>query len=139
MIRTANAADGPVLRALQSLLPEPAPETLERALAGYGILLVSADETDAPVGYAMTLPGEESAYLAELVVAPDARRQGRATALVTATMERLRRDGGTCLSLAVSPDNDGARSFYEELGFRVVEADPEYYESGPALLLARTL
>ncbi|MFC7211388.1 GNAT family N-acetyltransferase [Natronoarchaeum sp. GCM10025321] len=138
MIRTATGADAPVLRALQSLLPEPAPETLERALEDYGLLLVSTDDTDTPVGYAMTLPGGESAYLAELVVAPDARREGRASALLAATMARLP-DRVTTLSLAVSPDNDAARSLYEDAGFHVVDVDPEYYDGDPALLLARTL
>ncbi len=135
MIRPADQRDGPALRALQSLLPEPAPETLDRALAGYGLLLVSTDQ-DVPVGYALTLPGDEQAYLAELVVAPDARREGRASALLAATMARLP-DSVTTLSLAVSPENDAARSLYENAGFRVVDVDPEYYESGPALILAR--
>lgn len=138
MIRPAEPTDTPLLRALQSLLPEPAPETLERALSGYGLLIVSTDEDDLPVGYALALPGEEQAYLAELVVAPDARRQGRASALLGATIARLP-ERVTTLSLAVSPDNDAARALYERAGFRIVDADPEYYDSGPALLLARTL
>lgn len=138
MIRPAEPTDAPVLRALQSLLPEPAPETLERALSGYGLLLVATDEGDAPVGYALTLPGEEQAYLAELVVAPEARREGRASGLLAATIARLP-ERVTTLSLAVSPDNDAARTLYEKAGFRVVDVDPEYYESGPALILARTV
>lgn len=137
MIRTAKAADAPILRALQSLLPEPAPETLERALSGYGLLLVTVNEADAPVGYAMTLPGQERAYLAELVVAPAARREGLATALVTETVEQLQRKAVTSLSLTVSPDNDAALELYRSLGFQIVDVDPDYYESGPALLLAR--
>ncbi|MFC7115982.1 GNAT family N-acetyltransferase [Natronoarchaeum sp. GCM10025703] len=83
-------------------------------------------------------PRGESAYLAELVVAPDARREGRASALLAATMARLP-DRVTTLSLAVSPDNDAARSLYEDAGFHVVDVDPEYYDGDPALLLARTL
>lgn len=138
MIRLADPGDAPILRALQSILPEPAPETLERALSGYGLLLVSTDDTDTPVGYALTLPGDERAYLAELVVAPGARREGRATSLLEATVARLSEDV-TTLSLAVSPDNGAARELYETAGFRVVDVDPEYYESGPALILARTV
>ena len=139
MIRDARPADGPALLALQSLLPEPAPEALSTALEGVGEVLVATADGDRPVGYVFAMPGDEQAYVAELVVSPDHRREGIASALFAALFERLRERDVELVTLAVAPDNDAARAFYEQWGFREVDRDPEDYDGDPALLLARPL
>ncbi|GAA0671017.1 GNAT family N-acetyltransferase [Natronoarchaeum mannanilyticum] len=153
MIREAVEADRPALLALQSLLPEPAPEALGAALDGPGEVLVATDggsepgarlgagdrDRQRPIGYVFAMPSDDSAYVAELVVAPDRRREGIASQLFSRLFDRLEDRSVRLVTLAVSPDNDEAREFYEEWGFREVDRDSEYYDGDPALLLARPL
>jgi len=172
VIREAVEADRPALLALQSLLPEPAPDALGAALDGPGEVLVAtgggvrettksssvarqnakrsedvepgaqlaADrDRSRPIGYVFAMPSDDRAYVAELVVAPDRRREGIASQLFTRLFDRLGERDVRLVTLAVSPDNEDAREFYEEWGFREVDRDPEYYDGDPALLLARPL
>ena len=171
MIRAAAPADLPALRALQSLLPETAPELLLAAIDGPGIVLVSVDGTSAgdgrgdamvgggvdtpveagadsplgtdadglPVGYVLATTGPETAHVAELVVAPAHRREGRGRRLLTAALARLRETGAARVELAVAPDNDAARRLYESVGFEESRREEGYYEDGPAVLMARAL
>jgi ribosomal-protein-alanine N-acetyltransferase len=166
VIRDAVPADRPALLALQSLLPEPAPEALAAALDGPGEVLVAtgsaadtappstesdpgeaieaattrrAPDCERPVGYVFAMPGEDRAYIAELVVAPAHRRQGIASALFTVLFERLRERDVELVTLAVAPDNDASRTLYENWGFQEVDRDPDYYDGDPAVLLARPL
>lgn len=127
MIRNATPADRPTILRLQSSLPESTPCLLD----GVGTVLVSVDETDTPVGYLLAVVGD-GAHVAELVVAPDHRREGRATRLLRTLLENV--DGR--VTVATTPDNDAAIELYRSLGFEVVERRPDYYESGPGLLLA---
>ncbi|MFB6154674.1 MAG: GNAT family N-acetyltransferase [Haloferacaceae archaeon] len=127
MIRNATPADRPVLRSLQAYLPEATPCLLD----GVGQVLVSVDATDTPVGYLLAVAGD-GAHVVELVVAPDHRREGRATGLLCALLDAV--DGP--VTVATAPDNEAALSLYRSLGFSVVEELPDYYDSGPALLLS---
>lgn len=131
-VREPSPEEYPRLRAIQAAsLPEPEPELLDPALAPATLVLVAGDP---PVGYAVVVPGETEAYLAELAVAPDHRRQGHGTALVEAATDRL---DATALTLAVRRDDERARSFYRERGFTVRRPLPDHFEGGEGLLLAR--
>lgn len=50
-------------------------------------------------------------------VAPDARRQGLATLVMTALAERALAEGASAAYLQVEADNTGALGFYDRLGF----------------------
>lgn len=76
------------------------------------------------VGSQMVPP---EADMMNLAVAPDARRQGIAGALVSELLRRLSERGMTSLSLEVRVSNAAARSLYEKLGFRQVGLRPNYY------------
>lgn len=136
VIREATFTDRPTLQALQSLLPEPAPSSLDGALSGVGVVLVST--TTRPVGYVIGIPGDSVGWIAELVVAPDARREGHGRALVAACCDWLATDHERA-RLAVTPDNEAARSLYRSLGFERVGRSKSYFETGPALFYERTL
>lgn len=146
-IRRGRPEDRRSLARLQSALAEPNPELLAHGLAAGGVLVstVGADAgarsdasprtashaSDAPAGYLLAVRGGDDAHVAELVVEPKYRRQGRATALL-ATL------AATCpgrVTLAVSPDNEAALSLYRSRGFEVVARREGYFESGPALVL----
>ena len=128
MIRDATPEDRPAVLRLQSLLPESTPCLLD----GVGTVVVSVDETDTPVGYLLAVVAD-GAHVAELVVDPDHRREGRASDLLSTLLANV--DGR--VTVATTPDNYAALSLYRSLGFEVLEERPDYYESAPALLLAR--
>jgi ribosomal-protein-alanine N-acetyltransferase len=129
-VREATPADRPAVAALQSLLPERAPALLDYALEA-GPAFVTAD-SGAVVGYLLAVPGD-GAHVAELAVAPDARREGRATALLGALFDRV--DGP--VTVAVAPGNDAALALYESVGFERRRRLEGAFESGDALLLRR--
>ena len=62
-----------------------------------------------------------------LAVVPAHRRQGAATALIDAVVERVRSDGVTRLFLEVAEDNAGARRLYASFGFEPIGRRPGYY------------
>lgn len=133
-VRPARPADRSALDALQSHLREPSPSLLA-AGDDVGTLLVSTDG-GRPVGYLLAVDSPAEGHVSELVVAPDSRREGRASALLTAYLRT--RPSGTRVSLTVAPENEAARSLYERHGFAVASRRPDFFESGDALVYERT-
>ncbi|WP_255197186.1 GNAT family N-acetyltransferase [Halorarius litoreus] len=137
------SADRPAVRELQKLLDVRAPALLEAAFdAGLGEVLVADAGGEALVGYALAVPGDESAepsivYLAELVVAPGVRRQGWGTALLDAVCAEL--DGYDQLRLTVREDDTAARAFYRDRGFWELADLPDHFDGEDGRLLVRDL
>jgi ribosomal-protein-alanine N-acetyltransferase len=125
---------------------------LDAALADtLGSLLVA--DWDGPVGYLLAVEGDPplpgrfdggtvgaagldggTVHVAELVVAPAARRRGHASALLATLLG----DHPTAtVTLTVAPDNDAARSLYDRFGFRVARTVPDCFDGAPGLLLVR--
>ena len=130
MIRTATPDDRGQLRDIQTHLREPNPPLLDYAIDGPPLTLVATAPDDTPVGYLVAFHDDEAAYVAEIVVAPEYRREGRARRLLVAAFDRLRESGCSRIRLAVHPDNDAARSLYESLGFEEVGREDGHYEDG---------
>lgn len=134
-VRTGRPGDEAALRRLQEHLHEPSPTLLSHGLRTGGVLIDEADD-GAAVGYLLPVDGD-GVHVAELVVHPDYRREGRATRLVG----RLLTGADDRVTLLVAADNDGARRLYESLGFRPASSDarrPSFYDDGTdAILLAR--
>jgi len=150
MIRPARPADRPRLRAIQTVsLAEPWPDLLDTAVEGAGtVRVVTAGENarpgpdgdaDQPVGYAVALPQDGTAYLAEIAVAPGHRRQGHGSRLLTDLLARLSGEGFERVRLTVRVGDRGARAFYESHGFRVRSLLPHHYEREDGLVLVRSL
>ncbi|WP_246984209.1 GNAT family N-acetyltransferase [Halorientalis marina] len=157
MIRPARPADRPRLRAIQTVsLAEPWPELLETAVDGAGVVRVvtapdasgttadtavdaASGDTDQPVGYAVALPKDEAAYLAEIAVAPAHRRQGHGSHLLGDLLAGFAAEGFERAWLTVRVDDRGARAFYETHDFRVRALLPHHYEDGDGLELVRPL
>lgn len=140
MIRPARPADEPRLQAIQSAaLDDPWPELLAVAIDGPPHVLV-ADEGAGPIAYALTVPDEPVAYVAELAVAPGLQGQGYGSELLGALLDELREVGFEEVRLTARADDDRVRSFYDGFGF-AVEADlPDHYDDGGAgVLLVRDL
>ncbi|WP_224334558.1 GNAT family N-acetyltransferase [Haloprofundus halobius] len=132
MIRLARPADRPALASVQSALTEPSPKLLRWSIDTGTVLVSTVDGT--PVGYLLSVYGDE-VHVAEIAVAPEHRREGRASALLSTLVASL--EPGTRVTVAVEPGNDAARALYESAGFRQVRRDNSYFEGGAALILAR--
>jgi ribosomal-protein-alanine N-acetyltransferase len=134
VIRPARADDAATLAALQSLLDAPSPRLLATyAAVGTCLVSVRSDSGEAPadrepVGYVLAI-GDDDVYVAELVVHPEHRREGRGRALLAAVLAR--RHPGERVTITVAADNEPARSLYESVGFRRVDRQPGFYDSGP--------
>lgn len=136
-IREAEPADESSLRRLQRTLSRPNPALLSYALDGPPLVLVSGSP---PVGYLLAILSDE-ATIAEVAVAPNHRREGRASALLETAFERARTADCDTITIAVEPENVAARTLYEAHGFSVVRREPDYYSDpdGPAVLMRRPI
>ena len=84
-----------------------------------GCRLFVARSGHAVIGRAMLLAEPPIAGLYNVFVAPEARRQGVATALTITALERARADGCTTAALAATSDG---YAVYRHLGFEVIDS-----------------
>lgn len=112
-----SASDGPAVAALweELAVPDapPAPAQVTAA-AGYRVLR----QGGRVLGYARWEREEERARVAELVVAPAARRKGHARALLGAVAREAAAAGATRWGLYVKADNEAALRLYRGLGMQ---------------------
>jgi ribosomal-protein-alanine N-acetyltransferase len=157
VIRRARPEDRERLREVQTHLREPNPPLLDYAIDGPPLTLVSTARREAPrsgsgeerlattsdddpVGYLVAFHDDETGYVAEIVVTPAYRREGRARRLLAAAFDSLREAGGDRIRLAVHLDNDAARILYESMGFEEVSREEGHYEDGSdAIVMSRDL
>ena len=156
-VRPATDADAPAVRALQSLLSEPAPRLLAVGLSAGNVLVSTAPSAGAagaspgdgvPVGYLLSVGGTDgdadgadgdsdadAVHVAELAVSPEHRREGRASELLRALCAAVSPDSR--VTVTVEPSNRAARACYESLGFEATARREAYFESGPAVVYER--
>jgi ribosomal-protein-alanine N-acetyltransferase len=140
-VRSATPDDLPRLLAIQAAaFPDPH-RSLLRSSVRAGLALVAkalppsrdtqprSDGSSAPgavpAGYALFTADGESAYVAELAVAPSHRRQGHGRRLLAAVAAR--HPDHERLQLTTRVDNEGARALYASLGFREAERLHDHY------------
>ena len=150
-IRHATAADAARIRTLQAELTEPAPTLLDAALTevdtarntaatatddtsppigeSFG-LVVTVNDADLAVGYLLAVTGEPT-HIAELVVDPAYRREGRAKALLATLLDQHSQP----ITVHVAVDNTAARSLYEAVGFQTQARSDEQFEDAAGLTL----
>jgi len=124
-VRRARPDEADRIGRIQGHLREPSPDLLEYGLA-VDAVRVSVDAAGAPVGYLLPVDGEDATHLAEMAVLPDARREGRARGLLATVLARTTGP----VTLLVAPENEPARSLYEDLGFEVVARRRNAYTDG---------
>lgn len=91
---------------------------------------VAATADGAVVGFAMATRQADAAHVLDVVVDPDRRRHGTATALLAWLAGRAVADGTPALTLEVRVGNTAARALYAGLGFQDAGARPGYYADG---------
>ena len=91
------------------------------------------------VGYVVALVVAPDAEIADLAVAPEARRRGVGRALLARALDALADLGVRAVHLEVRESNRAARTLYESAGFRAVGRRRGYYRQPveDALLLRR--
>ena len=123
-------------------------ETFSAALALPHMRFLVAEEAGrggggAPVlvGYVVALVVADEGEIADLAVAPSARRRGIARELLERMSSDVVEVGVRALYLEVRESNSAARALYESLGFEQVGRRRGYYQypSEDALLLRRDL
>lgn len=138
MIREGDPEDWPRLRRIQTAtLSDPWPDLLELALGEPSLVLVL--ETDEQIGYALVVPDEAVAYLAEFAIAPDRQGAGNGSILMQALLDRLDREGIETVRLTAREDDEQVHSFYRSHGFAVVDTVPDHYDDADGLVLEREL
>jgi ribosomal protein S18 acetylase RimI-like enzyme len=75
---------------------------------------------DQAVGCGVGVVYARAVSIVDVVTAPQHRRQGYATGLISQIFAWARQAGATDASLQVQHDNDAARALYARLGFREV-------------------
>lgn len=111
---------------------------LENPLA---LWLAAVDENGAVLGYVGSQSCFEDADILNVCVAPEARRQGLAEALMRELETRLIPKGIEKITLEVRASNEPAIRLYEKLGYSQVGTRKNYYEKPreDALILQKQL
>lgn len=135
MIRTMWSEDAASASALD---PVWTPETF---FAEHRLALVAEAPQGAVGGWLLLSIVPPDAEILNLVVAPDLRRQGLATALLQKGLERLAQARVSRVRLEVRESNIPAHRLYSRLGFRHAGRRLRYYQNPAedALLLETTL
>jgi ribosomal protein S18 acetylase RimI-like enzyme len=122
-IRRATEADTEVMRELWNDFSAEAHYTpypsspFEPALLTDHIALVAEDHAEAVGTVYANVSSPHFGFVFGLYTRPDARRRGIAKALMRAVAATLQEQGREHIVLSVDTPNEGAREFYERLGF----------------------
>jgi len=136
MIREGQPDDWPRLRRIQAAtLSDPWPELLELSLGEPSLVLVLT--VDEPIGYALVVPDDGVAYVAEFAIAPDRQGEGNGSRLMRALLERLAEHGIETVRLTARADDERVHAFYRGFGFTVVEEIPDHYDDADGLVFER--
>lgn len=95
-----------------------------------GDLFLVCERSSGVCGYIVTCIRGNRAELISIAVDPAARGKGAGSALLAATLRRLKRRLVRRFGLIVRLSNDPARAFYEKFGFRKLRTVRGYYEDG---------
>lgn len=90
-------------------------EKLVRIISGSHCFVAAVQETGVILGMGRAISDRASdAYIQDIMVMPEMRRQAIASRIMKAILERLERDGMTWIGLIAKP---GTQPFYRGLGF----------------------
>lgn len=103
-------------------------------------VVVATDPKDFPLGYCVLLTAADQGEIANLAVAPHARRQGIADVLLREALHAATTKGVVAVYLEVRASNVAARTLYSTHGFREIGRRRGYYQRPPedALVLQWT-
>ena len=134
-VRPFRDADFPAVWALERVRdPEGyvSAVTIRQAAALWPSTLLVAEEDGVTVGFTIGAPSSDPdiGWILRLKVREDWQRQGCATALLLAVLERLGDGGVRTVRLTVAPGNRPALALYAGLGFLEEARLPAYFGPG---------
>jgi len=140
-IRRLTYADLPQVVAIERRA-FPAPWSLAMfvlELSRPGGICIVATEGEGLVGYLICSRYDTVWHLMDVAVDPDRRREGIATALIRALLDRLPSPNEQ-VTLEVRRSNHGAQALYEAFGFKAAGVRRRYYQDNgeDALIMWRT-
>lgn len=139
-IRAATPADLDALIYIESevFMDSWSSDSLTSLFDGERNVVLVACQNDAVVGYITGWHVHEEAEIARLGVLHEARKQGIASALMTALLKELENLKVDKLSLEVRVSNKAGFAVYRKFGFAVRGRRPRYYADGEdALVMVR--
>lgn len=144
--RPASVADAPRLAAMSRDLVELGlgwswvPSRIAWHMRAPESVVLVARKGVRIAGFAIMRFAVEDAHLDLLAVKPAYRRAGIGRSLMAWLEESALVAGISVISLEVRAENDGARSFYDKLGYRPLKRMPGYYDGREtAIRMARDL
>lgn len=128
-IRDAAASDLPrILEVETASFSMPwSPASFRSLLGRERVRFLVAEEAGRPVGHAVLWWVAEEGELANIAVAPEARRRGVASRLLDRVLDEAERAGIHRIFLEVRASNDGAVALYRRRGFHEVGLRRDYY------------
>lgn len=81
----------------------------------------------------------DEAEIITIGVAPDARRNGIASAMLVIIEKNIKNQGVKKIFLEVASNNIAGKKLYENNGYKVVGTRPKYYDGIDAILMAKDL
>lgn len=111
----------------QGLPPSWTESRVARCLGDPESIVLAARERRQLVGFAIMAFHDDSAHLSLLAVQPGQQRRGVGRGLLEWLEASARMAGVFRIELELRETNDGARRFYERLGYAVVDRRLGYY------------
>ena len=109
--------------------PDPWPEVFfVSELNNPGCIYLAVIEGSELIGYAGLQYVLDEGYINNVAIAPDFRRLGIASKLLSTLEERAKKLGLAFLTLEVRSSNSSAIALYESLGYKPVGRRKNYYE-----------
>ena len=90
-------------------------------------------------GFAVWRNVADEAEIITIGVAPDARRNGIASAMLVIVEKNIKNQGVKKIFLEVASNNIAGKKLYENNGYKVVGMRPKYYDGIDAILMAKDL
>lgn len=140
-LRAALPRDVPAVALIEAAcFSDPWPESAFRSLLrSPAVRFMVAVQAQQLCGYSVVIVAADEAELANIAVAPTARRQGVGQALLQAAIAAASAEQVASMYLEVRESNVGARALYASHGFELMGRRRAYYR-GPdedALVLVR--
>ena len=90
-------------------------------------------------GFAVWRNVADESEIITIGVAPDARRNGIASAMLAIIEKNIKNQGVKKIFLEVASTNIAGQKLYENNGYKVVGMRPKYYDGIDAILMAKDL
>jgi ribosomal protein S18 acetylase RimI-like enzyme len=145
-LRPATSDDIPIVAALESDvfgMEAWSAATVEAELRGADRVALVAEDDSRPGGadetrvhgYVVLMTAGDVADLNRIAVSPGRQREGVASALLSAGVDRVRVRGVRRLILEVAESNESALAFYVRSGFSEISRRDRYYRDGAAAIV----